>query len=191
MKENNPLFEAAHALMLLVEGPGCLRWEDGNGSRLKDTSEWATFYCAVKTAPPAEPVESLGRDADAADLADRLVNGHTSAWMAGDKVSAEVAAHSRQYCKQAMVDAANLIEQIISKPGEPPASVPDGKELTIHDMPEGIREQVLILRRLLAGSEDGWAALCAVMRHIAKDEKAPSDKRFYLHNATTQEGAGP
>lgn len=48
--KNYDLYESAHALMLLVEGPGCLRWEDGNGFRLKDTSEWAAFYCAVKTA---------------------------------------------------------------------------------------------------------------------------------------------
>ena len=60
MKENKPLFDAAHALMLLVEGPGCLRWEDGNGFRLKDTSEWAAFYCAVKTAQLAKAPATVG-----------------------------------------------------------------------------------------------------------------------------------
>lgn len=37
-----------YALTLLVEGPGCIRWEDGNGFRLKDTAEWVQFYCLVK-----------------------------------------------------------------------------------------------------------------------------------------------
>jgi len=64
VKENKPLFDAAHALMLLVEGPGCLRWEDGNGFRLKDTSEWAAFYCAVKTAEP----DTLATDERAAAI---------------------------------------------------------------------------------------------------------------------------
>lgn len=56
-------YEVANNLMLLVEGPGSLRWEDGKGFRLKDTSEWARFYVEVKNAkeratpqhPPAEP----------------------------------------------------------------------------------------------------------------------------------------
>ncbi len=38
-----------YALTLLVEGPGCIRWEDGNGFRLKDTDEWVQFYCLVKS----------------------------------------------------------------------------------------------------------------------------------------------
>lgn len=42
------LSNAASALVRLVEGPGCLRWEDGSGSRLKDTNEWCAFYCAAR-----------------------------------------------------------------------------------------------------------------------------------------------
>lgn len=38
-----------YALTLLVEGPGCIRWEDGNGFRLKDTDQWVQFYCLVKS----------------------------------------------------------------------------------------------------------------------------------------------
>lgn len=67
-------------------------------------------------AASAVPVASSFDREHAADIVSHLVNSHTSAWIAGEKVSAAVAAHSRQYCKQAMVEAANLLEQLISAP---------------------------------------------------------------------------
>lgn len=39
---------ACYALVALVEGPGCLRWQDSGGFRLKDTAEWVKFYIAAK-----------------------------------------------------------------------------------------------------------------------------------------------
>ena len=67
-------------------------------------------------AASAVPVVTSFDREHAADIVSHLVNSHTSAWIAGEKVSAAVAAHSRQYCKQAMVEAANLLEQLISAP---------------------------------------------------------------------------
>ncbi len=43
------------ALIRLVEGPGCLRWQDGQGFRLKDTPEWVAFYVAAKNALAQQP----------------------------------------------------------------------------------------------------------------------------------------
>jgi hypothetical protein len=48
--EGDALTDAATALVALIEGPGCLRWEDGRGFRIKDTDEWVRFYVAAKNA---------------------------------------------------------------------------------------------------------------------------------------------
>lgn len=79
------------------------------GDHVADRIERAMAASAVPVAP------SFDRE-HAADIVSQLVNSHTSAWIAGEKVSAAVAAHSRQYCKQAMVEAANLLEPLISAP---------------------------------------------------------------------------
>jgi hypothetical protein len=50
--EGQPLRAAAAALVGLVEGPRGERWA-ANGFRLKDTSEWASFYVAAKNATRA------------------------------------------------------------------------------------------------------------------------------------------
>ena len=47
--------EEVDALIRLVEGPGCLRWQDGQGFRLKDTPEWVAFYVAAKNALAQQP----------------------------------------------------------------------------------------------------------------------------------------
>lgn len=44
------LVAAGERLVNLIEGPGCMRWEDGQGFRLKDTTEWSVFYIAIKRA---------------------------------------------------------------------------------------------------------------------------------------------
>lgn len=41
-------FAKLYALMQLVEGPGCERWANPGGFRLKDTPQWVEFYCLVK-----------------------------------------------------------------------------------------------------------------------------------------------
>lgn len=51
---------AGERLVGLVEGPGCLRWEDGQGFRLKDTAEWSVFYVAIKHALAAA-AKGVGR----------------------------------------------------------------------------------------------------------------------------------
>ena len=68
MKDNKTLLDVAHALMLLVEGPGCARWEDGHGFRLKDMPEWAAFYCAVKACALERDTIAAERDALAAEV---------------------------------------------------------------------------------------------------------------------------
>jgi len=68
VKDNKTLLDVAHALMLLVEGPGCARWEDGHGFRLKDMPEWAAFYCAVKACALERDTIAAERDALAAEV---------------------------------------------------------------------------------------------------------------------------
>lgn len=47
------LYDAAKALVYLLEGVGCKRWAF-EGRRLKDTKEWAEFYVATANAQRPE-----------------------------------------------------------------------------------------------------------------------------------------
>jgi len=125
VKESNPLFDAAHALMLLVEGPGCLRWEDGNGSRLKDTSQWAAFYCAVKAAPPAVPVESLGRDAEPDEVAEYVDDYEYR----GETEDGRDACYTPNERERILIEDAIRGWEDRTTSAEPVASVPDGSAI--------------------------------------------------------------
>lgn len=140
MKESNPLFDAAHALMLLVEGPGCLRWEDGNGSRLKDTSQWAAFYCAVKAAPPAVPVESRYECRECDNCGHAGINDASTTegacfsceWSGPEPVEDKCPGCGDEGCMTAACPKCGARYRLVAElesatsPDEPVASVPDG-----------------------------------------------------------------
>ena len=46
--EARGVVDAALDLVRLVDGPGCVRWQDGQGFRLKDTREWVALYVATR-----------------------------------------------------------------------------------------------------------------------------------------------
>jgi hypothetical protein len=47
------LHKASNAMLEIVEGVGCVRWEH-EGRRLKDTKQWVEFYLALHEANSAK-----------------------------------------------------------------------------------------------------------------------------------------
>jgi hypothetical protein len=56
MNHDKSLHAAAENLNEIVEGVTSVRWS-GGGVRLKDTIEWAEFYCALKRAGKHQPLQ--------------------------------------------------------------------------------------------------------------------------------------
>lgn len=140
-------------------------------------NDWANRIERAMAAGAVPVAPSFDRE-HAADIVSQLVNSHTSAWIAGEKVSAAVAAHSRQYCKQAMVEAANFLEQLISVPPAVP----------VESIRCGVSQCGMTYARM---PKDGRCHACgATLQHAPPPASVPDGWRNVLQRARQGLGAG-